>query len=330
MVRLISAAIAAFAITIAVAGGLHSAASAAAPYTTPTPVALQYEEISRFAIPPASPEPPGFFQDDRQAIMANASAPAAQHHGLFGNIVNGYQSAMSGIQSMQSGILTRLTYYHNWVRTDDVVRQTATIVKCDLHQYIQLDLAHHTYTITSTLPSPQPAPQPGMPGQRPTTSSAPGTVDMTVTATRSNLGPRTLESVPTKGDSSAVSMAMTNATGSCNDGSFSMRSVEYISNVGIPRAYCPLPRTSAPSSPQEYMSRGGCVPRIHGSASGMAGMGGMSAGNRLAMYRMAQFGGAQTNGQMFGTVTVAGNVRWLYKPEADALFSIPPGFTRQQ
>ncbi len=331
MERFISAAIGAIAITVVVAGGLHSAASAAAPYTTPTPVALQYEEISRFVFPPGTPPPPGVFQEDRQNVMAAASAPTTQHHGLFGNIMNSVQTAESALSSLQSGFLTRTTYYRNWVRTDDLVHQTATIVKCELHQYIALDLAHHTYRITSTVPSPMPAPGPqGYSGAPTTSSQAPGTVDITVTSTAQNLGPRTLENVPTHGSSATVSMVLSNATGSCRNASMSMALEEYISGIGIPRPYCPLPHiVSMPTSPQESLSYGGCRPRLHGSASGMS-MFGSGSSSRLAMYMSMSFGGAQTQGQRVETVTEAGNVRWLFKPEADALFSIPPGFTRQQ
>lgn len=330
MVRSVFAAAAAFAVTIAVIAGLHgSVVRAARPQPTPTPVALQYEQITRMVLPPASPPAPGTFSDDRQGIMSAASAPAPQHHGMFGGIMNGMNSAMSAMSMMRTGTLTRYTYYRNWLRTDDPVAQTATIEKCDLHQYITLDLAKHTYTITSTLPAPQPAPAPGVPGGRSVENERPGTVDMTFTATHTNLGPRVIENIPTHGDSTVASMVMTNATGSCSDGSMSMQIVEYVSNVGIPRRYCPLPRVSnMPASPEQMVVHGGCKPHFHGGASGMGGM--MGSGNHLAMYRLMSAGGAQTNGQSFKTLTEAGNVRWLYRPEAEALFSIPPGFTRTQ
>ncbi|HEY9084765.1 MAG TPA: hypothetical protein VIN40_02300 [Candidatus Tyrphobacter sp.] len=333
MERFISAAVAAVAAIVIIAGGLqHSSASAAAPRITPTPVALQYEQISRFVLT-GTPPPPGAFQDDRASIMASANAPQSQHHGLFGNIMNSVQTAESAMQSLQNGFLSRTTYYRNWVRTDDLVHQTATITKCELHQYIELDLAHHTYKITSTEPSPQPAPAPGNYSSGTTTmnAGAPGTVDMTVTASSQNLGARTIEQIPTHGRSSSVSLVMANATGSCRNGSMSMDMEEYISGVGIPRPYCPIPHLSnVPTSPQEYVVRGGCRPRFHGSASGMSAFGSHDTGSRLAMYTRMRFGAGQTQGQGMQMVTESGNVRWLYKPEADAFFSIPPGFTRQQ
>jgi len=34
-------------------------------------------------------------------------------------------------------------------------------------------------------------------------------------------------------------------------------------------------------------------------------------------------------GSGFATVTERGNVKWYEQPQADALFSVPPGFTKQ-
>ncbi|MHB8433241.1 MAG: hypothetical protein ACYC8W_06275 [Candidatus Tyrphobacter sp.] len=325
MERFVLGTLAAVALAAAIATG--STVANAMPRPTPTPVALQYEEISRVEMPPATPVPPGTFQDDRAAIMAAVENTPAPHRGLFSGVMNGYQSAMNTMQSMRSGFLTRYTYYRNWVRTDDVAHQTATITKCDLHEYVTLDLAHRTYTIASTVPSPQPAPMPQSYGRPAIVNEAPGSEDLTVRASAQNLGPRTLDNVATHGSSASLSIVMSNATGSCTNGSSSMEIVEYVSGVGIPRAYCPLPRVSGAMQPaQQTIVHGGCRPRIHGNASGMSLLSGTSS--RVTMYRRIVYGGEQTQGQRFGMVTEAGNVRWLYKPEAEALFSIPPGFTR--
>ncbi len=295
----------------------------------PTPVALQYEEITRIEYPPATPIPPGSFGADRSAIMASASTPAPSHHGLFAGVLNNVQGAMGEMQStLQHGTLERYTYYNGWVRIDNVTAQTATITKCSQHQYITLDLLHHTYTITSTVPSPAPAPAPGGYSQQGVTNEAPGTVDMTVQVQSQNLGPRTLEGIPTHGSHASISLVMSHATGSCRNGSMSMQIVQYVSGIGIPRAYCPLPRVSSMQGPGGTVVRGGCKPAFHGNASGESLM--MGNGDDLGMYRRATYSSAQTNGNNFGFVTEAGSVRWLYKPDAEALFTIPPGFTRQQ
>lgn len=328
MERFFLGALAALGIAAVFATG-SSAVNAAIPHPTPTPVALQYEEISRIEMPPVTPIPPGTFQEDRAAIMAASASTPAPHHGLFGNVMNGYQGAMNAYQQMRSGFITRYTYYHNWVRTDDLVHQTATIAKCNLHEYITLDLAHHTYTISGTVPSPEPAPMPQSYGRPTVVNEAPGSEDLTVRASGQNLGPRTLENVPTRGSSATLSVVMANATGSCTNGSMSMEIVQYVSGIAVPRAYCPLPRTAGTmSAGQGTIVHGGCRPRLHGDASGMSLLSGSSS--HLTMYRRMTYGGDQTQGAHMGIVSEAGNVRWLYKPEAEELFTIPPGFTRTQ
>lgn len=328
MKRLLSAALGLLAtIVVLSANALAPTARAASP--RPTPVALQYEQITRMVFQ-ATPEPPGFFQTDRQQITGAAGTPAPQHHGVFGGLLNSVQSAENTMQSLRNGVLTRYTYYNGWIRTDDVVAQTATIEKCDLHQYITLDLARHTYSIENTMPSPQPAPSPGAPGGTATVNEAPGTMDIAVTASSQDLGQRTLEGISTRGQSSSYTLAMTNATGSCRNGSMSMHVVEYVSDLGIPRAYCPLPRVGGmPSSPQQVVVRGGCRPHFHGGASGAFAFGG--SGDHLAMYSfMTVATGTSGEGGNAGALTESGNVQWLYKPQAESLFTIPPGFTRTQ
>lgn len=325
------AVVAALAVAIALFVGFSRSpgSNVEAAMATPTPAALQYEEIGRIVLD-GSPPPPGSFQDDRASVIAASQNTPAPSHGLFAGLKNGVNQAMNAVHSLQTGTLTRYTYFNNWVRTDDVNAQTAVIVKCDLHQYISLDLAHRTYRITDTVPQTQQPPVAG-PYTAPQTAATaePGTADMTITANRQNLGAQTIDGVATQGQSADVSLATTNATGSCKNGSISMSVTEYVSNVRIPRPYCPLPRRSVPSSPREWVSRGGgCTPRMHGSVSGMGGL--IDTGGRLAMYRLMSMSGAETNGHSLKTVTEAGNVRSVGASDAQVLFRIPDGFTQQQ
>jgi hypothetical protein len=317
----------AVAIALFVAFARSPESTAGAAMATPTPAALQYEEIGRIVLG-GTPPPPGSFQDDRAAVVAAANTPAPAH-GLFGGIQNTMNQAMSQVHALQTGTLTRYTYFNNWVRTDDVVDNTAVIVKCDLHQYISLDLAHRTYRVTSTVPQTQPMPAAGPYAPQPATSAEPGTADMTLTGSRQNLVSQTLDGVPTQGQSAEFTMSTTNATGSCKNSSFSINLTEYVSNIRIPRPHCPLPEARVPQSPRAWVSHpGGCTPRIHGSASGMEGL--MDTGDRLAMYRVMSMSGAEASGRTFKTVTEAGNVRWLGASDAQGLFAIPDGFTQQQ
>lgn len=313
-------------------------------------VAIQYDEIVRMVIAPATPPPPGSFQTAYAQIMSDAQnapaqAQAPRRHGLaglIGNISNvGAQMEQAGNQMqmmMKDGHLTRYTYYNNWVRTDDPVMKTAVIEKCAQHQRINLDLAHHTYKIADTSSKPAAAcntPQmPAGPGRTEVENEAPGTAKLVVTNSQQALGRMMFQNVPANGFDGTATMAMTQATGSCRNGSFTVQSTRYISSIAKPRAYCPLPQTraSVPTSPVSVVVHGGCKPSFTGNPAAMAYM---REPNTLEMYtRMSMSGGngdnAGTGSGKFMTVLERGNVGWYEKPQAEALFSVPAGFTQQQ
>jgi hypothetical protein len=318
--------------------------AASKPAPKPTPVGLQYDEISRMVIAPATPPPPGSFTLAYNALVAaeqnqTAQNEAPKRHGLAGllsgisNVGQQMQQTATQMQNMmQYGVLTRIAYYNGWIRTDDVVDQTAVIDKCQQHQAIHLNLAKKTYSIVDTQGNPRAAcvnpPMPSTPGNPQVVNEAPGTVDLNVTSSAKNLGPMTIEGVPTNGSQMAVAMSMTNATGSCKNGEFGMQTTQYVSNITPPRRFCPLPKVGGiPTTPAEMVVRGGCKPTIHGSASGMASMG--TSGNHLAMYALMQMTSGQGAGK-FSSLTQAGNVKWLMKPEAEALFSVPADYAQEQ
>jgi len=342
-------ALAASVLIAVVAGSWQTHAGAA----VKKPVALQYDEIVRIALPPSTPAPPGAFQSDYAAIVQTQTAAAAtpspapprRRGGIFGAIAQvvsgdvggseaasgGYEDAMHRMDAMRLGRLTRLTYYKNWVRTDDPVAQIATISKCDVHQFITLDLARKTYAIADTAPKCAPQTMPGRPGSGGTVieNEAPGTGDMTFASTQTDLGPKTLDGIPTTGADRAIEFSATNSTGSCRNSDAKIATEVYVSQIGKPRPYCPLPNVApVPTSPENYVVHGGCKPRMHGSAAGMAAI---FDSTKLEMYlkmTMAS-GGDGRPGEGLATVTERGNVKWLPQTEADALFSVPPGFAKQ-
>jgi hypothetical protein len=301
----------------------HGSAAIAA---TPTPAALQYDEINRTFMPPATPVPPGSFQTDYQAILSAASnGGSAQGGGIAGLMA----SAMSGnidnpqkaMALMSLGNVTRYTYYKGWIRTDDLVAQRATIEKCLEHQYIILDLAKKTYAIQSTQP-PCPATQvPGAPSHYSSTQPLPpGSADMTISGTSKDLGPLTIDGVATSGADYSVQTQLTNATGSCRGGDFAMAQTRYVSAISLPRAYCPLPNTMTGGGMMSAAPRGGCQTRMHVNGA----ISGFNDFDHLVMYSRMSMG--RSNG--VGIVVERGNVKWLSGSAADALFTIPAGFTQ--
>jgi hypothetical protein len=285
---------------------------------------LQYDEINRVIVPPATPPVPGTFQADYRAILSTASnggGSSAPHGGIEGFMSSIMSNPEQAMARMSLGNLVRYTYYKGWMRTDDPVAQRATIEKCEQHQYIVLDLAKKTYAIQSTQP---PCPTTEMPGARPggdqSQPAQPGSADLTVTGASSDLGALSIDGIATTGADYSMQMQTTNATGSCRDGDFKMAQTRYVSQIRVPRPYCPLPKTMTGAAMVSPASRGGCEPRMHvsGTPSGFNDFG------RLVMYSRMGFG--QNNAMAM--VVERGNVTWLSGGDADALFTIPPGFTR--
>ncbi|HTU82727.1 MAG TPA: hypothetical protein VMF61_11390 [Candidatus Acidoferrales bacterium] len=302
------------------ATGAHGTVAATA---TPTPAALQYDEIDRMIIPPATPPAPGSFQTDYQAIVT----PAEQHHGFSGvvNSVMGNPEEM--MQRMSRGAVTRYTYYKGWIRSDQVLQRTAQIQKCEEHQYISLDYNRKTYTVTDTQPPcPAPAGMPAQAGGDDSSRAQGGTADMTLAGTSKDLGPLTIEGIATVGYDQSMQMKTTNATGSCRNNDMSMMQTKYVSGVLIPRPYCPLPKTMTTGGMMERSSGGGCQPRMHSSGS----LAEMNDADRLAMYVRMVFGQADSpNGGGMNMVVERGNVKWFGGADADALFAVPAGFSKQ-
>jgi len=349
-----AATIAVCAITCAfVALPARSAGPAVKPTPTPTPVAIAYDEIHRNIMEPATPPPPGSFQDDYQLAMqgsgagtqqaSNASTPAPKKHGL-GSLMSGMMNPgaqgeagpggppgdpMAMMNAMRYGTVVRYTWYwsKNWIREDDPVTQTAVIHKCPQHQEIHLDLKNKTYTIVDTSQNCVTDAGSGG-GSSPNYSGMkmePGTVDMNITNTNESLGPKTIEGIATNGNKSTMQMSMTNATGSCTNNDFGMIKVAYISDIGKPRAYCPLVMGHAAMAGGGGMPSGGCKPTFHGAMTGnpMA-----DSGDKLEMYLLTQMQTAQMRGRSFDQLTERGHVNWYYKPQADPLFEPPPDFTK--
>lgn len=317
-----------FAAFVVPATRTHGAIAAAA---TPTPAALQYDEINRMIIPPATPPAPGTFQTDYQALMA----PAAPHRGLgavFNNVMGNPEEMM---QRISRGNLARYTFYKGMIRRDSVIEHISTIEKCQEHQYITLYLDKKMYSIADTQP-PCPTPQ-GVPPQAGGSESyhaAPGTADITVSGTSTDLGPLAIDGIGTVGYDQSMQMKTANATGSCKNNDFSMQQTKYVSQVHVPRAYCPLPQTMSTGG-MMARSSGGCEPRMHVTGS----LAGVNDGDRLVMYLKMAFAGL--NGAQGGQsgdsqappggmnmLIERGNVKWFGGPDADALFTIPPDFSK--
>ncbi len=317
-------ALAAFAL-LAIAVYLNpTAAPSAVPTAKPTPVGLQYDEIVRMAVPPGTPPPPGSFQPDYAAILHPAANPddtidadAAAAMKSLGIKIPG------GIPGFGNGTLARYAFYKGWVRVDDLVAHTAEIRKCDVRQFIELDLNKKTYHMESS--STAATPSFGNVGAQAGSAGEPGAASMTISRKTSGLGPMTLEGVATKGYSVVNTMTIARATGSCQNGNFTSIQTEYISGIRQPRAFCTLSNPAIDAGMGS--STGGCRPTFSYRNVGPA-----PPSDRLVMYsRMAILPPNATgeSAAVSAFVTERGNVRVLYQPDAVALFTVPADFTQQ-
>lgn len=322
------------------------------------PVGLQYDEIVRVAAGTTTPPPPGAFENDLSAIVNGsqttpAAKPAAKKRGLgnligavlsgnaadvvvdaatqkvVDNAVGGMMGSLNAFRDfMQAGKLERHAFYKGWERVDDVAAKTATIKKCDLNQYIELNLEKKTYHITNPTGGTHPASSGSHASNASTETPAPeqpGTAVVDFTRKGTALAAQTLSGVQTTGYSNRNSLTVSQATGSCRNGSFTLVSTEYMSAMKQPRAVCPLPASPrVPMEPKRVVARGGCKPTftVHNS-------GPVAPSGRLAMYTCLAFLPQNSNDEaasQFAFVTERGNVKSLSKADA-ALFEIPAGFT---
>jgi len=312
---------------------------------------LAYDELMKSVMSTsgAKPEPGmyanGSFAADFQAAV-NTGGPPKVGSGFFNMIAHAQQYAQQAQNMIKNGNPSTHYFLNGWERTDDPLNQTATIYRGDLKQIIHLDLAKKTYTITQmgevSGEAPAPPAQPQV-QNAPQPSPQPGTAKMAITATTSGLGPKTIENQQTQGFTQTFKLAVTEATGSCKDGTFQTSMTEFVSQIPEPTLAMPsgkvIPRKSN-YDPQHMSVTPGCKPTITANVkkgptppSGMLAMwqymelgGGMGAPPAAQNPQSQQAQQAQPKGSL-GFVIERGNVRTL-GPNDKGLFEVPAGFTK--
>ena len=267
-----------------------------------------------------TPQPSGF--SDRFQAAVNAMRPS--HHGLFSGIMNAAQM----MQSMtKTGMPTTHYSLGEWSRTDDPVKQTATIYRPDRHQIIHLDLAKKTYTIED-MSSKMGTPEPTMPNPQsgPPASPQPGSGKLDISDSTQSLAGMTLDGNPTSGYTSDFKMVSSQSTGSCKDGTIEATVVQYLSSFSGSRGGASMASMFTNPSPAMMAQQGGCQPKIsyHHATSVTA------PSDRLALWTLMTFKGSAGTGQpggAFSTLVERGDVQTLGPGDA-GLFDVPAGFTQ--
>lgn len=277
------------------------------------------------------------------ATARNAAANVtgdAVDSAISGMLEKQMQPIADSLARFANGTVERHQFYNNWERADNVSLGTATIVKCDLHERIELDLNHKTYHIVrddAGVAASQSSTSSVTPTRGCPTTAAPqqaGTGTLVLTTTANALAAVPIGGANAPGLATSTTMAIEHATGSCRNGSFTVASKTYYSGYGVPHAYCPLPRSyQHPSTPQQMVTQdsGGCKLTMQTHASvGAAG----KAPATLPVYELmtmsgndsrAGGAGSGTNGGSFSFLIERGNFRTLGPGDA-ALFEVPAGF----
>ncbi len=274
------------------------------------------------------------------ASEAVGGALDAQTDRLLAATAGSFAAALRGLTQ---GRVERHSFYSGWERVDDLAAQTATIQKCDLHQIISLDLAKKTYTLVDTTAKVGSAPAPPPASRRQDRESTPapeqpGTAVAQLSNVVTELAPKKLDGLDTNGYDDSSTFTVSQATGSCRNGTFGFRSRTYYSKLAAPRLVCPVDAAPAPArqayprEPANFVASGGCRPTFTAHKSGplppvqnLSLYSTMAATGSAGADATPAPGGSPAPGFVF--LTERGNVHTLGASDEN-LFEIPAGFTR--
>ncbi len=312
---------------------------------TPAPVALQYDEITRTIVAPATPPAPGGFSDAYKLAMSarpmqraessSIETPTLKSKGIVGGgaeLIPGEPGGSNTVESitdtvsngasngaatsslgpivsreMGAGYVVRYTFYFakGWMRADYPFAQIAAIAKCDEHVLITLYLASKTYRQSSNDCSG------GLP---------PSTEDLTVEATApADLGSQTIDGISTTGSTVDMTMTASNATGVCGNVQLRFTRVAYVSKIPKPQAHYPPAWAPPLGADPAHQVVPGCEPMLHGSEASQSA----AVSSALEMYVLTNY--IESQG-IVRHVIERGHVTVLDPSAADPLFEVPAGF----
>jgi hypothetical protein len=272
--------------------------------------------------------------------VASDAVSDAMGNALQQSLGTQFAALGASIRSFLQPHVMHYAYYNGWERVDDVGAQTATIRKCDIGQVYRLDLAKKTYSIydPNSEPASSATPPPQQRAARPAPAAAPappGTAVADISASTKSLGPLRIDNQATTGYNSTASFAMTQATGSCRNGSASISTEQYLSAINRPSiTSCPVRRQPVPESADEAVTppqaSGGCRPTFAFHNSGPPVPPG-----KLSLYTLVTMNAAAgatpapsaSGAAGVGFLTERGDIKTVTDA---ALFDVPSDFTKTQ
>jgi hypothetical protein len=264
------------------------------------PPGLAYDEVVRLTVD-ATPPPPAAFAEDVATL-----AEAGRHRRLDRAAERRLRDAAGWwadrLTAFFPGRLQRVAIWNDWERTDDLAAHTAVIRKCDVHQTIDLDLAHRTFRV---VPDPTPPPQ-----------APAGTVQALLDEQVTALGPTPGGDAVGEGYVTTAEFTLAQPSGPCRGGTAVFNETAVYDRRTPPPLSCPIVAGNEPllEAPVQFIAAGGCRPMLSAAKGGP-----VPPDWHFALYRSIATGPV--------AVTVErGNVHVL-GPNDAALFEIPPGFT---
>jgi hypothetical protein len=310
--------------TIAPVLASPSAAATSAPAPSSSASGVMFDQIDRRLIGNATPPPPGTFaadlaliqQRDALANHPNPSKPGLSLGNELATIALSYipfvgnalahklfahnQQSAQAQALMNAGTLTRFAFLDDWSRVE-LPGQYAVIKRPDLGKTFVLDLRNKTYSTDKT-PAAEQSQQP----------YASGTATLDSTVTWSSNQTLDIEGVTTTRYDADGALKLSEAAGSCANGTLQAKLTEYVTDGAEPA-------TLSQIAIEPFVLPQGCDPTIVRHVAGDDPRG------RFYLYRVVRVQGKNAH----GVVSQRSNVRELGPADA-ALFAPPSDFTPTQ
>jgi hypothetical protein len=287
---------------------------------------LSYNQVTRIIMGGGPAPAPGSYAAGSFDADFQAATPPKKSGGLFGMV-------KTMMNAVHSGFGSTMYYLNNMERDDNLQGQSGTITIPAKNETINLNFANKTYWIstpnpmrmTQTMPPMAPQPRQSM------APPQPGKAKVAITISTTSLGSKNLGGVNADGYQMTFKVVSSQATGSCQNGTFQSSMTEFVSSYAEPLITWPTSgtRPAAPppmANPETAALSPGCVPTV----TARLHKGPVAPPDRLVVWEMltANAGAAAQSGGL-QMVIERGDVKTLGPGDAD-LFAPPAGFTQQQ
>jgi hypothetical protein len=288
---------------------------------------LAWDSVSKLVVnADASSLQPGSFDAD-YATAAAAAPPSPGGGGILGKYKQMMATAQNAQQMMQNGLAERHYVVGMKARTDQVSRQTATIVDCAARTITTLDLKAKTYKVVA-MGSPSAPPSNESHGNSAGPEGASPSL-LAISVANTALGSREVGGQTTDGFRSDITFTETDSSGQSRTQNGNL--LGYYSTYADPSTTCFSfdPGAAGGSMGMGMMAGYAQVARVLATSRNL-GLSVKQTGppppfGKLAMYSAMTFA---PQGRQVTFVTERGNVRRI--ADTDPIFSVPSDFTREK